>query len=352
MGGLVFKQIKERKIWEGFNLSYEYPSYFQSWDWGAIERRRGTPVVRIGVFSLRHNDPQLVGIMQVFEVRARRGHFLHIRQGPVLEESVWRDTQKVEEIFSYLRVLAREKKCFFMRVSPLIDPQDEAVLRLLHRGFRFSPIRNVDAENRWVLKINDTQESLLSKMRKTTRYMIRKGEKVNIKIIRSKKLSDLELFLNIYKETALLKHFVPHKMIREEFEELRKKNAAFVYLAMQEREILAGAIIVYYGREAIYRHGATSGVGRTTPASYLLQWNAIKDAQRRGFTIYNFWGIVEKDDSRDSWFGLSQFKKGFGGDRMDFVHSMDLPIRKSYWITFLIDSLEKIKRNYFSTPSI
>ncbi|RJQ26855.1 peptidoglycan bridge formation glycyltransferase FemA/FemB family protein, partial [Candidatus Parcubacteria bacterium] len=85
---------------------------------------------------------------------------------------------------------------------------------------------------------------------------------------------------------------------------------------------------------------------RKTPASYLLQWEAIKDAKKEGLSTYNFWGIAKDDDPRGAWHGLSQFKKGFGGQRLDFVHSQDLPLTKKYWLSYLIDYVTKIKKGY------
>ena len=45
--------------------------------------------------------------------------------------------------------------------------------------------------------------------------------------------------------------------------------------------------------------------------SYLLQWEIIKDAKKRGCDTYNFWGISSPDNNLHPWYGTYLFKKKF-----------------------------------------
>lgn len=333
---IKIQEIRNKRLWETFNLRHEFASYFQSWSWGKIQKRAGVGVMRFGVFR----QSKLLGIFQVFDTVARRGHFLHLRGGPILLN--W-GKDVLEEVINFLK---DKKGASFIRISPLINTDDDALKVLASLGFKNSPISNTDAENRWVLDLHEPKEEILKKMRKTTRYMIKKGDSMNINIIRSQKRPDIKEFTDIYLQTSIMKHFVPHSLITEEFEEFIESNKAFLYLATRKKKILAGAVITYYGNEAIYRYGATALEGRRTPASYLLQWSAICDAKRKGLKIYNFWGIAKDDNASDPWYGPSQFKKGFGGRRVDFAHSMDLPINKRYWISYAADYVTKMRRHF------
>lgn len=331
---------EEKPLWEKYNLSCEYPSYFQSWDWGSVEQKTNVNVNRYCVYE----GKRIIALIQLFDIKAKRGHFLHIRQGPVLQ--IWSN-----DVFTFITNFFMEeavkRKASYIRISPLVQENDLSKISMLKSlGYREAPIHNVDAENRWVLSLGRKTSDLLQEMRKTTRYMIRKGETMGIKVIKSGSVKDIPKFLQLYDQTAKLKNFIPHSLIREEFEQFSNNDRAFIYLAELQNKVLAGAVIIYYGNEAIYRHGATSIEGRNTPASYLLQWEAIKHAQEMGLTKYNFWGIAKSDNPKNPWYGLSQFKKGFGGSRVDFLHSMDLPLKRTYWISFLIDYYTKIKKGY------
>lgn len=332
-------EIRNKKDWESFNLSVENSSYFQSWNWGEVQKKNGIEVLRLGYFC----KSKLIGTSQIFDIRARRGHYLQVRQGPVIYD--W--SEKISGyVFDVIRKIASDKGVSYIRISPLLCSNDKILPYLKKIGFRDSPIHNVDAENRWILNLEKESSVIMLEMRKTTRYMIGKAQNMKIDIVRSQDTNNINIFLDIYNETAKTKKFIPHTLIKEEFEEFKKDNNSCIYLAKLNGKILCGAIIIYYGKEAIYRHGATSLEGRNTPASYLVQWEAIKDAKNKGLSIYNFWGISRDDNPKNPWFGLSQFKKGFGGERKDFIHSLDLPIKNTYWLSYLIDYYTKIRRGY------
>lgn len=338
---LKIEEIMNKKIWEDFNLSVSNPSYFQSWNWGEVQKKAGVDVTRLGFFD----KSTLFAIVQIFDIHAKRGHFLHIRQGPVIRD--W-NMKNSGLVLNYIKEIADKKGATYIRINPLIEDDNIGVSYLYQLGFRESPVHNVDAENRWVLNLTGDNELLLGNMRKTTRYMIKKAQNMKINIVRSQNLDDVKTFLSIYNDTAKLKKFIPHILIKEEFEEFKKDGNAYIYLAKLNGKNLCGALISYYGNEAIYRHGATNIEGRNTPASYLLQWQAIKDAKSQNLKFYNFWGISKDDNPKNPWFGLTQFKKGFGGERKDFVHSMDYHSKIIYWLSYFIDYYTKIRKGYVS----
>lgn len=337
---LVFSTDIKKEKWDLVLKSLDHPAFFQSWEWGDVEIGQKRNVTR---YILSHGQKD-IGVMQIIDINARRGHFLHVRHGPILQK--W-DTKTFREISQFLKQLAKKKNASFIRISPLVLESDNKDTIFLANNFRYSPVYNLDAENRWVLNLASEESELLLQMRKTTRYMIKKGEKEGIRIISTQDVKDFKKFEKIYNETAQAKGFIPHKLVQEEFELFGKKGMARLYLAYLGKKLLAGAVVVYCGNSAIYRHGATSMEGRKTSASYLLQWYAICDAKKKGFTFYDFWGVAKDENKDNPWFGLSQFKKGFGGEQIDYVHSMDLPVSWKYWVTYGIDFATKIKKGHF-----
>lgn len=333
------EEVNNSHIWEEFNQKFEYPAFFQSWDWGEVVKKDGVIVLRLGVYCQK----KLCGIAQLIEVRAKRGHFIHIRQGPVM--SSWTD-DSFGILIDHIVFLARKSGASFIRMSPM-RVSDESLA--IHSRLKFvkSPVHNQDAENRWILDLDKSQEEILKDMRKTTRYMIRRGQSEALKIICSQNSRDVDIFLKLYKETANIKHFVAHKLVKEEFETFKNGSGARVYMVYRGSDVLSGAIIVDYAKEAIYHHGATSSLGRGTPASYLLQWQSIIDAKERGLKTYNFWGIArDENDTSHPWHGLTLFKKGFGGRRLDFQHSVDIPLSRLYWLTYLVDFATTWRKGY------
>lgn len=335
------KHITNKKIWDSFLLktSKKMFPFFQSWDWGEVQKRLGFSVTRVGIYK----DTSLIGVTQIIEVNAKRGKYLHLRHGPVMRHFTKAD---VAPLLTYLKKMAREKGYAFVRMSPLIEKSDKKQF-LQTIGFRNAPVHNMDAETCWVLDLRQSEETLLANMRKSHRYLIKKAEKEPIEIVAVTKASgELVPFLTLYNKLAQKRGFAPHKGLAEELEVLGENNEAILFVAKYNSAIVGGALIDFVGNMAVYHHGATDDAYRDVPIAYLLQWHAIKEAKRRGKTFYNFWGIAPTDSKKHPWYGLSLFKMGFGGEKWEFRHAIDLPLSFGYWKNYAVELLFKLRRGY------
>jgi len=100
-------------------------------------------------------------------------------------------------------------------------------------------------------------------------------------------------------------------------------------------------MMMYYGDQAFYHWAGRSSEHMDIPAAYLLQWESIKAAKRRGCAIYNFWGIAPPDKPHHPWRGLTLFKQGFGGELRAYIHAQDLPLTPRYWLTYGVETFRK-----------
>lgn len=333
--------ITNKKTWEDFLLQKEvvfYP-FFQSWEWGEVQKSMAHKVWRVGVYS----GEKLVALCQIVKVIAKRGTYLHFRHGPVLLPFDW---NVFDAIVDYGKKLAAEEGASFLRISPVVQKEYVDFANVQKRGFRDSAMHNMDAEICWVLDITKSEEELLRDMRKAHRYIIKKALGMDIKITISKDPSDLANFFPLYKDLSVRKHFVPHKGVQEEFEAFAKNNEEMLFLATYNGKVISGAIIAFVGSMAIYRHGASDNAFRDIPASYAIQREAIREAKKRGVKLYNFWGIAPTERKTHPWYGLSLFKMGFGGKRVELLHAQDLPLNFFYWKTHLIEKIATWRKGY------
>jgi lipid II:glycine glycyltransferase (peptidoglycan interpeptide bridge formation enzyme) len=213
-------------------------------------------------------------------------------------------------------------------------------------GFREAPI-HMHPEITWQLDITPPEEDLLMKMRKTTRYLIRQGIKnPDLKIIQSKKIEDVEIFNQLYRRTVSRHHFIPFSLdyLKNEFKAFLADNQVSIFFAKYKEEILASAIIIFWQKIAFYHQGASSLKHSKIPGSYLLQWEAIREAKKRGCELYNLWGIAPTDSLKHPWRGLTLFKKGFGGYKKEYIKTQDFVLSKKYWLNYIVEKIRKIKR--------
>lgn len=333
---LRINPIDDRHEWERFWGRHAPHALFQSWLWGDVIKRQSLPLFRFGLY----NGSDLLGIFQVAVVRAKRGTYLHVRHGPILSPSItqWRF------VTNFLKDRAKREGASFLRVSPPMD--DSAGHRSLLRALGLLPAatHEVDAERCWVLDITPSEEALLVVMRKTTRYEIRHAQHLGVRVVTTTDPIDLDNFFTLYGETARRQHFIEHRGIREEFDMFAKEEKAVLLLGYHQQDLLSAAIILFLGDQAIYHYSAS--VPTKYSVGYAIQWEAIREAKRRGMKAYNFWGIAPPDRPNHPWRGITLFKTGFGGREIRTIHAHDLSISPRYWVTRSLESWERLRRGY------
>lgn len=336
--------ISDKIIWESFlDSSIIKPIFFQGWTWGELERSRGKDVFNIGFYEAE----KLVGVALSVLVNAKRGKFLHVRGGPVID---YNSDIRLDAAYPAIIDFAKSQKCDFLRISPNIYKTDNDKVESLKKlGFKSCQMHDVDAEVTWVLDLLQSEEEILKGMRDSTRYLIKKGLKnSDLKIIQTKDLKYLDDFWRIYQETVSRQKWnaYSYNYIKEEFIEYLKNDEISLFLAEYRGEFIAASLFIYYKGQAFYHHSGSLTAYRNIPAMYLLHWESIKEAKKKGCDKYNFFGIARDNNPKHPWAGLSLFKKGFGGQQVEMVHAMDFPITKKYWITNTYEKLEKKLRGY------
>ena len=348
------REIDDENIWESF-LKNCYPKTFlQSWNWGEFSKSMGQKIWRLGVFE----KEELLATCLVVKVKAKRGTFLMVEHGPNIKNSKFQipnskqipnpKFQILNILLEKLKEIAKQERASFIRVCPIWErkKENEEVFKKL--GFRNAPI-HMHPEVSWILDLDKTEEELLYGMRKTTRYLIRQAQKNSeIQIKKSQSLEDLKQFYKIYQETASRHSFVPFsfEFLKNQLETFKKDNQILILLGKYKNEIVAGAVIVYWQNGAFYHHGASLRRYSKIPVSYLIQWQAIKEAKQRGCSFYSFWGIAPEDKPNHPWKGLTLFKKGFGGRKEEYVKTKDLVLSPKYWLNWIVETTRRIKRGY------
>jgi lipid II:glycine glycyltransferase (peptidoglycan interpeptide bridge formation enzyme) len=334
---ISFREVTDESVWDQFILAHAPGSIFQSWGWGEVQKSSGVRTNRIGIFE----GSLLVGVAALTRTIAKRGRFLHVRHGPVLSvhtQTLW------HEVTAYLRETARKEDLWFVRVSPQLAPLPANLGMFTSMHYRPAPIHAMDAEVCWVLDLAPTEEALLVGMRKSTRYEVRQAVKLGVRVRATTSVKDLDAFLSLYEKTASRQGFVAHRGVQEEFAYFAPRGQAALFLGYVGDELRSGALVLFWGDQAIYHHGAS--VPSREPVSAAVQWEAIREAKTRGMNIYNFWGIAPEGKGRHPWHGITSFKKGFGGQQIVYLHAQDLPVSPLYLVNWTVETARRISRGY------
>jgi lipid II:glycine glycyltransferase (peptidoglycan interpeptide bridge formation enzyme) len=339
------KEIKDKKIWEDFFLKCKEKTFLQSWNWGEFNEKMGNKIWRLEVFD----KDDLVGAALVVEIKAKRGTFLLIQHGPNINGQGKKNREQIlATLLDKLKKIAKKEKVSFIRMIPLWKRNEENQKFLQGFGFREAPMPASAYEATLKLNLSPSEEELLKNMRKTTRYLIRQALKdAGLEILKSDRIEDVELYNKLNQEVAGYQQFVPFSLqfVKNEFNVLAKDNQALLFFGKYQEKIIASALVVFWSNIGFYHQAALSPKYHKIPIAYLLQWEAIKEAKKRGCILYDFWGYVNpKENAEHPWAGPTLFKMGFGGKPYEYVKTQDFPLSKKYWLTFIFEKLRKIKR--------
>lgn len=318
-------------------LAKEDRSFLQSFSYGQMQAKMGHEPVYMLVMD--END-RIHGSFLAILFKAKRGRYFFLPY-PVIIKDLW------PILLDFLKTMGKKFRVDFIRFSPLAD--DDEVYRDLFAkaGFRNAPVHMMHPELLWLLDLSPDERGLLKGMRKNTRYALKQANKFDLKILSGVDEALLKKFYDVHVETSHRQHFVPYSWayLKTQLEVFGPNDEIKVYLAEYDGRVIAGAVIMFTETEGVYHHGASLSEYNKIPGSYLIQWEAIKEAKLRGLLRYNFWGVVD-NAPKHPWAGLSFFKKGFGGEGRSLLHCQDLPLTNKYWINYAVETFRRVKRGY------
>ncbi len=354
--------------WDHFLKSQRFTPFLQSWMMGEVYRDIGQEPVRL---ELRENGT-ITGICQAIVVPARRGKHLMVQYGPVVASG--HQPLATSTLIEVLKDAAAGHGCSFIRMSPFWTETDSLAKELHSQGALASPMHLL-SEYTWYIPLRSvdrwkdasfdaksearTEDSIRADMRKTTRNLVGRAEREGVTVVASDEPEkDLDIYFKLQEETFKRHHFVPYResFIRAQVKHFAPKGEAIVYIARYQGEPVAASVHMSFGGTTSYHHGASTHKHAKIPASYLLQWTAIRDALHRGDDIYNFWGIAPRKlletgeeviiNKKHPFAGVTTFKTGFGGHPLPLTHCIDLPLKHSYYATRAFEFVRKWKRGF------
>lgn len=354
------RTITSKIEWDTFFNHVGAPSFHHSWEWGTFQTLCHNDIERLGLYD----NNNLLAIFLVVKIRSKRGKYLFVPHGPLFNIKQHKLTQivpsqqlkiignQLKHIHDHLVEMARKEGFWFIRIAPPMARDSEHRNLFQRLGYKTSPIY-VHAETMWVIDVTQSEEEILSHMRKNTRYAIRRADREHISVSSHTTSDGLNDFLNLYHITADREQFTPYSdiYIKHEFDAFNEaKNAMFFVSGFHNSpkytipskfaqegasQNLAASLVIFSNSSGFYHQGAS--IHTKYPAAYLLQWHAILEAKRRNCHYYSFHGIHDPGRTPKSWEGLSLFKHGFGGFQVDYLYTQDFIVSPQYYLSYAVD---------------
>lgn len=333
---IEIRDITDNTQWDDFVTAHPEANFLHAWQWGEFHISRGNRVIRRGAFD----GDVLVGVYEGVVEAARRGRHLSIAGGPIVD---WVHMDAVTALRDDMKAQGEKHGCVFVRVRPQYEKSDEALAVFKKLGFTPAPMY-LSVELAGVLDLTKDEDEILKGMRQRLRRALRKAEKNDIQVETTTDPASMKEFYDIQLQTAGRQKFVAFSedFFTKQFAAFAETGNAVLYTARHNGEVLAQNFMIFYGNEASYHYGVSTELGTKLSGAPLLHMQAMRDARERGIQRYNFWGIVDEDDTSHRFYGVSVFKRGFGVDELRYVPAHDLVIQPlKYKLTWLIETVRR-----------
>jgi peptidoglycan pentaglycine glycine transferase (the first glycine) len=318
-------EIDDHEQWNTFVAGTESGHIQQSFEWSVLNK--SLDPLRVGVIA----DGRLVAAALVTTAAVPRLglRWLYVSRGPVIADP---QSPALGALFAYLHGEARRRGAVMLRVEPNALDGDSRWLAAL-RGLGLHPsIQTSQPRRTWVLDIRPDEQRLLANMKRNWRYNISLGERKGVQVRPAASEADLDAWYQLYRETSVRDDFVA--VPREHYAAMLRLygDHARLFLAEYEGTLLAGRLVVAFGRWGVDIAAATSEQHRQVKANYPLQWQAIRWARERGCAWYDFRGIPEVLEPGEETWNVYEYKRGFGGESRLHLATHDYIYRPAlYW---------------------
>jgi peptidoglycan pentaglycine glycine transferase (the first glycine) len=294
--------------WDTFLSRYPQAHLLQSGDWGELKSGFGWEPVRLANGE--------AGAQLLFRRLPLGLSMAYLPKGPAGPNVILAHDHP---LWAEIDAACRRRRAVFLKLEP--DAWDDPLNPLPPPpGFRLSP-QTIQPPRTLVVDLQGGEEQVLMRMKQKTRYNIRLAEKKGVAVRPS---ANLETYHRLMQVTGERDRFGVHSQAyyQRAYDLFHPHGACELLVAEAEGHPLAALMVFARGWRAWYFYGASSDVHREWMPTYLLQWEAMRWAMRRGCREYDLWGVPDADEAAleasftqrtDGLWGVYRFKRGFGG---------------------------------------
>lgn len=310
--------IKDHEIWNLYFDKCPKKSLPQSWEYGTAKSdAEGWTPNRYIVRDKRKNS---ISIVQVLIKRPFYSiGIARINKGPLIISKDFNDNKFILLSLKAIYRFLRQRGIWIIQLAPLIAPSPKNTKFLRQIGFKKRPDIPADSG---LISLEGSDEDLMMSFKGKWRNLLRKGQKLGVKVKHSQNNFDyFQILLEEYEFQQKDKNFVGTsnemlKALKNNQSENFKFNMFFAYIdQFESRNNLLGALVsIQYGNFSEYLIGVTSQKGKTMQANSVLLWSALLEAKKNNGLWFDVGGLNETTPK-----GIETYKKGMNPDLYSLI---------------------------------
>lgn len=304
--------------------------FLQSWDWGMFKANFFWRSKRIVVKDTVNGRIKAVGQFLLRDIKFGY-NFAYFPKGPKIDYDNYEELKMI--INKINNFITNEiDKCVFIRYEmELLEHIDynqmnkdyDKIFKDL--GFKKSP-SDIQIRDTRKIKLKSKKE-IWESFKSKQRTKIRKAKKSNVDIKKIDNERELKKWYDLNKQKAKRVNIFIHdyRYYKNYFKMFVLNGKSNFYCAYYKNKLVSGVFISNYGDESIYQYSA--GIKTKVYFNDLIQWKVIKDCINNGKIWYDLWGVApDEDDKSHPLYGVTRFKRKFGGSHYRYIGCFDYPI--------------------------
>lgn len=315
---------------KAYNSVVHHP--LQSWEWGEFRKQTGHKIKRLGLYEN--------GII-------RNGFQVSFHSIPHFSQPVGYcprgytpDTQQL----TALQEIAQKEKALFIKLEPNVaQPISQSSeldpLKKLLEKHDAVPGRPLFTKYSFQLDLTQSEEDILRNMTSKTRYNASLASRKGVTIRENTSKEGMDQYIEILEETTSRQGFYAHdaQYFHTMWDSIGQSGMLRIFEAVYQEKVLVSWIMFVFNGVLYYPYGSSRNIHREVMASNLMMWEMIRFGQNTGCHLFDMWGSLGPEpNENDPWYGFHKFKKGYGGELVEFLGTYDVVYNQPMYSIFTV----------------
>lgn len=287
---------------------------FQSYAWGQYKQHHGwIPVLCIG----KGKSGRLVGMVQILVKKLPFGVYAGWAPGgPVFQFKGWSPKEVDKILGSLWQVLKKKFGRMWLRFHSHLPANPELAFSFSGRLTR--PFFKVNSEFSVYMDLDVDIKEFEQSMTSKHRYYVKQALAHEIEWRYGREEGLQKDLARLHAEMAEGKGMESIKVSINEIKDMVSfmGEQAAIFSGYYNGEAVTSCLLLTFGDKAFYAIAANGKKGRELSAAYAMIYQLAPALKARGLEKLNFAGL---DPKTPSAFGVNHFKKGFGGNMVEYL---------------------------------
>ncbi len=295
----------------------EYSPIWQTIGWN--EMLKNSNYIKKGIFIWVYEN----NILEAYVILEKRNIWFWFFWFFIVWWPIYRNKKYLFFLGEEIIKVSKSEKVVFTQVEPIEEIKNED----MWIGYKYWYYKNFIVKNTILIDLLKSEEEILKDMKPKWRYNIHVAEKNNVIIKKVENNEEnLNIFYNLLSETNKRDNFhINSKLYFREFlKYLYEQDIGWLYFALKNEQVIASGIFVFFKKTGFYYYWASSSdnLKRKFMATYLIQWNALKEAKNKWCNLYDFLWIAWLDEKNSPLIWVTDFKFKFSSNVHKFPKSL------------------------------